>query len=153
MKTIKPIKLSKDKDNYEVFNITIDDGQVINDIELDKFLRYIDGFIDTVINQIINKYGISKNEKEDLKQETYIKLLAFLPKIDVDKNFKGYIAQSMRNFMKNVIRNKKKKDRFGMMCLYDSEIINDMDITPDGNPNILDIIIYQEKEDNKGGKR
>jgi len=153
MKIIKSIKLSKDKENYEVFNITVDEGKVINDIELDKFLKYIDGYIDKTTNNIINKYKISRSDKEDIKQEIYIKLLSLLPKIDVNKNFKGYISRSITNHMKNIVQSTRKKDRLGMMALYDSEIINDMDIAVEDDINILDMLIYKEEEGNKGDKR
>lgn len=129
------------------FRISVVNKTLVMDKEATDLTLYIRGFIQKTIINIITRYGLSWEDKEDYTNEAYLKLYEILPKVKPNKNFKSYLGTAIDNHLKDILKSARKRDRFGLQHTYDSDYLANLELIDSGDGILSDgsIIIKEDK--------
>lgn len=115
------------------FKISVVKKTLVMDKEVTDLTRYIKGFLEKTVINIIVRYGLSWEDKEDYVQEAYVKLFEILPKVKPGKNFKSYLGTTLTNHFIDILKSARKRDRFGKQHTYDSDYLQNIQQLEDKN--------------------
>jgi RNA polymerase sigma-70 factor (ECF subfamily) len=85
---------------------------VLNDNFNEKFDRFTRGIIRRKIKQLIGRAGFTKQDREDLEQELYARVLQSLPHFNPDQAHRNkFITTVVERYVANILRNKQAVKR------------------------------------------
>lgn len=74
--------------------------------------RFIRGIIRRKVNQLTSRAGFTRQDRDDLEQDLFVRVLQSLPKFDPDQaHLNKFITTVVERYVANILRNKRAEKR------------------------------------------